>query len=349
LSFQPLKRFRFAHFISAHYMSEHSQTDQAKQDLAQSDLSALDADLSSKLYQELGQQLHKSPLYARRLFHGRGKAFKGLEHLNIEWYPPYLFVQNFAATLSETETRTLEKLFANESSIQTILVQTREWPDFITSVLCTRQPVTLPVSHWTALNNEIMCETNLGKNRNTGLFLDMRAGWDWVQHNANDCSVLNLFSYTGVFSLFALQGGAKKVDNVDMAANVLKIAQRNHQKNSLHDGKTAFYKRDILKSGRWFEHREPYDLIIIDPPPYQKKAFRGWSDYQKLLQTCRDALANNGRLFTCLNNPQVSVQEFITDLHRLFPDAKTMTHIERAPEIHEFDNNKGLKTVVVQF
>jgi len=339
LSFQPLKRFRFAHFISAHYMSEHSQTD----------LSALDADLSSKLYQELGQQLHKSPLYARRLFHGRGKAFKGLEHLNIEWYPPYLFVQNFAATLSETETRTLEKLFANESSIQTILVQTREWPDFITSVLCTRQPVTLPVSHWTALNNEIMCETNLGKNRNTGLFLDMRAGWDWVQHNANDCSVLNLFSYTGVFSLFALQGGAKKVDNVDMAANVLKIAQRNHQKNSLHDGKTAFYKRDILKSGRWFEHREPYDLIIIDPPPYQKKAFRGWSDYQKLLQTCRDALANNGRLFTCLNNPQVSVQEFITDLHRLFPDAKTMTHIERAPEIHEFDNNKGLKTVVVQF
>jgi 23S rRNA (cytosine1962-C5)-methyltransferase len=320
-------------------MPEHSQADH----------SALNKKLSSTLLHELGQQLQKSPLYARRLFHGRGKAFEGLAHLNIEWYPPYLFVQNFTATLSESETRVLEKLFANEPSIEAILVQAREWPDFVTTVLCSRQPVDLPVSHWTALNNEIMCETNLGKNRNTGLFLDMRAGWDWVQHNSTDCSVLNLFSYTGIFSLFALQGGAKKVDNVDMAANVLKIAQRNHQKNNLHDGKTAFYKRDILKSARWFEHREPYDLIIIDPPPYQKKAFRGWSDYQKLLKTCRDVLADNGRLFTCLNNPQVSVHEFITDLHKLFPDAIAMTHIERAPEIRELDNNKGLKTLVVQF
>lgn len=301
------------------------------------------------LKEELLSHLNASPNYARRVFHGRGKAFPGFEHLNIEWYPPYLFVQNFSPELNEELSTALKEVFDATPAMQAVLVQSREWPEFKTEVLLSRAPLELPVSEWTPLSEGLVFESSLGKNRNTGVFLDMRAGWDWIQNHAQGKRVLNLFCYTGIFSLFALKGGATQVDNVDMAANVLKIAQRNHQKNQLHDGKTAFYKRDILKSDRWFESRTPYDVIIIDPPPYQKKAFRGWRDYTQLLNMCRNSLAEGGTLFACLNNPQVTMQEFTTDLGALFPDAKAIESIERAEEIRELDNSKGLKTVAITF
>lgn len=301
------------------------------------------------LKEELLSHLNASPNYARRVFHGRGKAFPGFEHLNIEWYPPYLFVQNFSPELNEELGTALKEVFDATPAMQAVLVQSREWPEFKTEVLLSRAPLELPVSEWTPLSEGLVFESSLGKNRNTGVFLDMRAGWDWIQNHAQGKRVLNLFCYTGIFSLFALKGGATQVDNVDMAANVLKIAQRNHQKNQLHDGKTAFYKRDILKSDRWFESRTPYDVIIIDPPPYQKKAFRGWRDYTQLLNMCRSSLAEGGTLFACLNNPQVTMQEFTTDLRALFPDAKAIESIERAEEIRELDNSKGLKTVAITF
>lgn len=305
--------------------------------------------MNNELLTQLEQQLEQAGGYARRLLHGRGRAYAGLEHLNIEWYPPFIFVQNFSEELSPEVSETLASLFESHAQIDAILVQSRRWPDFETEIAIARTSVELPIKQWTALSKDIICETSLGKNRNTGVFLDMRAGWDWVQNNAHERNVLNLFSYTGVFSLFALHGGARKVDNVDMAANVLKIAQRNHQKNALHDGRCAFYKRDVLKSDRWLENRPHYDLIILDPPPYQKKAFRGWSDYRKLLKACKTALSPNGQMFACLNNPQVTLQEFQSDLAQLFPEAQGIEQLSRASEILERDDSKGLKTIVVQF
>ncbi len=296
------------------------------------------------------QHLIDSPTTARRVLHGRGRAYPGWEALNIEWYPPFLLVQNFGDTLESALVQQLHALFEAHSEIAAVLVQQREWPDFTTHILCSRcDDLSLPWSGWVALAPEIEAAITLGKNRNTGAFLDMRAGWQWMQGHAQDKKVLNLFSYTGIFSLFALQGGAQRVDNMDMAANVLKIAQRNHQHNGVHDGKAAFYKRDILKSGRWFESRRDYDLIILDPPPYQKKAFHGWKDYQKLLQLVRGSLAPKGQLFCCLNNPQLSLAEFITDLQSTFPDAADICAIPTAEEIREADAEKGLKTVVVSF
>lgn len=302
-----------------------------------------------RLIEELTFQLEQSPKTVRRVFHGRGKAFEALEHINIEWYPPYLIVQNFSTALDDETNKALQEVFEKHEQIEAVLVQAREWPDFVTRPLCQNKDVSLPILDWMPLADDIDVEVSLGKNRNTGVFLDMRAGWNWVRANSKDKRVLNLFSYTGVFSLFALRGGATKVDNMDMAANVLKISQRNHEHNNLHEGGAGFYKRDALKSDRWFETREPYDLIILDPPPYQKKAFRGWNDYKKLLVSTRACLAEGGQLFVCLNNPQATIEEFQQDLENLFPERSALELVERAPEIRELDNNRGLKTIVLTF
>ncbi|MDX1452021.1 MAG: class I SAM-dependent methyltransferase [Oleiphilaceae bacterium] len=298
---------------------------------------------------QLTQQLTASPSFARRLLHGRGRAVEGWEQVNIEWYPPYLFVQNFEAELSAPQRDVIQKLFEDHETIMAVFLQQRAWPDVSTQVLHQRQATTLPWEGWVALSPEVDVAISLGKNRNTGAFLDMRAGWHWLREHAEGKKVLNLFCYTGVFSLFALKGGAQRVDNMDMAANVLKIAQRNHQHNQVHDGSAAFYKRDILKSARWFESRHDYDLIILDPPPYQKKAFHGWQDYQKLLRLVRGSLTQGGQLFCCLNNPQTSITEFEQALRDTFDD---LTHLEIVPtaeEITEQDAEKGLKTIVVTF
>ena len=305
-----------------------------------------------------------SPKQAIRVFHGRGQSFSGYEKLNIEWYPPYLFVQNFSETLDPLIEIELKALFDAQLQIECILIQNRTRPELSSYILCQRNlcerisvdqntdkqtPYEFPITLWSNLSTELSCQVSLGKNQNTGVFLDMRAGWEWVKRHAEDKNVLNLFSYTGVFSLFALAGGANKVTNMDMAASVLKTAQRNHQKNDLSSGKSAFYKRDILKSAQQYSKMGPYDLIIIDPPPYQKKSFRGWQDYEKLLNRCRACLTEKGCLFVCLNNPQITSQEFIAKLEALFPDATRIENIATAPEIKEENPDKGLKTLAVFF
>ena len=118
---------------------------------------------------------------------------------------------------------------------------------------------------------------------------------------------------------------------------------------NLFSGKAAFYKRDILKSAKQFSKMGPYDLIIIDPPPYQGKSFRGWQDYEKLLKRCRDSLSANGCLFVCLNTPQTSLQEFSNQLESIFKDAKSIEIVNTAPEIIEANPDKGLKTIAVNF
>jgi len=304
---------------------------------------------SDLLINELKRNILNSQDRAVRAFHGRGHYFPELDHLNIEWYPPYLFVQNFNENLEDEIKRALESIFSELEYIAAILIQNRTWPELNTYIFLERRPTELPLTLWSNLTQNLSCQVTLGKNRNTGVFLDMRAGWDWVQQHSKGKKVLNLFSYTSIFSLFALKGAAESVVNMDMAAGVLKTAQRNHQKNDLSDGKAAFYKRDILKSAQQFSRMGPYDLIIIDPPPYQKKSFRGWTDYEKLLVRCERSLNKGGQLLSCLNNPQISRQEFIESLKRTFPQAVSFTEIQTSDEIKEVNENKGLKIVSICF
>ena len=300
------------------------------------------------LSHEVKENLSRYPNVLARVFHGRGKFFEGLSDMNIEWYPPYLFVQNFADHLDSDTANSLEALFQEESEIAAIIIQTRSWPEIETSILCQRENIELPLEHACRLSPKLNCHINLGKNRNTGAFLDMRAGWNWVYVNSQSKSVLNLFSYSGIFSLFALEGGASKVVNMDMSAGALKTAQRNHNLNGFNQGEAVFLKRDILKSSKQFSRYGPFDLIITDPPPYQKKAFRGWQDYKRLLGWCKNSLNENGTLLISLNNPHVSIEEFLEELRSFCPEAKSIEVIESSVEIKEINPQKGLKLVAMK-
>ena len=87
---------------------------------------------------EIVSNLKKFPKQSARVFHGRGQNFTGFEGLNVEWYPPYLFVQNFAETLNPTFETQLKDIFETQRQIKSILIQNRTRPELSSYVLCER-------------------------------------------------------------------------------------------------------------------------------------------------------------------------------------------------------------------
>jgi len=113
----------------------------------------------------------------------------------------------------------------------------------------------------------------------TGFFLDQRENRALARTLSAGRSVINLFSYTGAFGVYAAAGGAKSVENVDVSASAIEFARRNHELN----GSTAtFTVADAFQFVR--KRRDPVDLLICDPPAFAKsraevdRAARGYKD-----------------------------------------------------------------------
>ncbi len=145
----------------------------------------------------------------------------------------------------------------------------------------------------------------------TGFFLDQRENRALVERYARGRTVLNLFCYTGGFSVYALGGGALHVDSVDSSAKAVSLASRNLDLNgfSAHREICADVKDYLgsLEEGR-------YDLMIVDPPAFAKhrgaldKALRA---YQRLNAAAIGAVAPGGLVFTFSCSQVVAPQAFL--------------------------------------
>jgi 23S rRNA (cytosine1962-C5)-methyltransferase len=113
----------------------------------------------------------------------------------------------------------------------------------------------------------------------TGFFLDQRENRLLTRSLARGKRVLNLFSYTGAFGVYAAAGGAAHVDNVDISAKAIDVAKRNYELNGLA---ASFTVADAFSFVR--QTRERWDLIVCDPPAFAKshadvdRAARGYKD-----------------------------------------------------------------------
>lgn len=127
------------------------------------------------------------------------------------------------------------------------------------------------------------------KGHKTGFYLDQRDARQTVGSLSKGADVLNCFSYTGGFGLFAAAGGAASVTQVDVSHEALELARRNASLVALGDAKMEYVEADVFKylrtcrdSGRQF------DLIVLDPPKFAEsrsqvmKAARGYKDINLL-------------------------------------------------------------------
>lgn len=145
----------------------------------------------------------------------------------------------------------------------------------------------------------------LGDGLRTGLFLDQRDNRLRVRELANGKRVLNLFAYTGGFSVAALAGGAEQATCVDASAAALGWAKRNSARIGAAD-RHRVWQGDAFDALAHLHRRgECFDLIVVDPPSYSKTRSRRFvvrKDYAALCEAALRVLAPGGSLLACVNH-----------------------------------------------
>lgn len=124
--------------------------------------------------------------------------------------------------------------------------------------------------------NKRLFYINLTDYFDSGLFLDHRNARKWVGDNSKGKSVLNLFAYTGAFSVYAARGGATRTITVDTSNTYLDWAEDNFKLNKILKGTHEFIKADAIKylSDASKVKSMFFDLIIIDPPTFSNSKSR---------------------------------------------------------------------------
>lgn len=121
-------------------------------------------------------------------------------------------------------------------------------------------------------------EVNLSDYVDTGLFLDHRITRAMVRERSQGRRVLNLFSYSGSFTVYAAAGGAERTTTVDLSATYLDWAERNLLLNGFDDPRHELVQADAMGFLESLEHDERFDLMVIDPPTYSnsKRTEEDW-------------------------------------------------------------------------
>lgn len=264
--------------------------------------------------QALLDAIHGAPLPcggqgdARRVFHGRGGLHPGCEHLALDLYPPVWLLTSFAP-LSDAELAQVDEALRRRQATwapdQPLawVAQCRHGGQTDTRLMAGAVPEPHVVTE-----DGARCAVHLLRGQNHGLFLDMAEGRRWVREHARTwpgIKVLNLFAYTCAFSVAALQGGARRVVNIDMSQGAIGLGQHNHALNGLSAG-AGFMAHDLFKSWGKVARMGPYDLIVADPPSHQKGSFVAHKDYGKVIRRLPDLLNPDGHALLCLNAPELS-------------------------------------------
>lgn len=292
--------------------------------------------------------LEQTPQAAQRLFHGRGKCFPGLEQLTVDWLGGQILVSLFKEP-STDELEQLTHILLNwttqakwqTSKAQSLLLQHRSREKSPTECLWGDYQ-----AHQVVNEDGLLFQLDLGKNQNSGLFLDMRYGRRWVKENSQGKRVLNLFAYTCGFSVAAMTGEADFVVNLDMAKAVLNRGRENHRLNQHNLSKVKFFAHDIFKSWGKIKKYGEYDLIIIDPPTFQKGSFALTKDYQKILRRLPELLNQDGKVLACVNDPTLPAQFLIDEMETEAPSLAFQFRLENPPEFQDISIESGLKALV---
>ncbi|WP_415845411.1 class I SAM-dependent methyltransferase [Stutzerimonas zhaodongensis] len=305
-------------------------------------------DALATLHSHLNQALKDVPDETRRLFHGRGRCWAGLEHVTVDWLQGIVLVSLFrepAADDLDGLTRMLSSLTSEQawtaSGAHSLLLQHRYLPDSRMQQLLGE-----PIEEWVISENGLRFKLDLGIKQNNGLFLDMRYGRQWVQQNARGKRVLNLFAYTCGFSVAAIAGGAEHVVNLDMARAALSRGRDNHRLNDQDLDRVSFLGHELFKSWGKVKKTGPYDLVIIDPPSFQKGSFALGRDYQKILRRLPELLSETGVVLACINDPDTGPGFLIEGMLAAAPELVFQERLENPPEFPDVSPDSGLKALV---
>ena len=265
-----------------------------------------------------------------RLIHGEGDFLPGLI---VDVYADTAVVQAHSIGMHESRNEIANALMSEIPQVQNVYYKSDDTLPFKASIegdktgwLITnhQSPITnhqSPVTHsdefW-SVENGLEFRIDWLRGQKTGFFVDQRENRALVERYASGKDVLNMFCYTGGFSLYALRGGAKTVDSVDVSQKAIDLVNINVARNFPNDPRHHAYAADAFDflNEKITNHKSPitnYDLIILDPPAFAKhrdavkNALRG---YQRINAKAIEKIRPGGILFTFSCSQAVDKEAF---------------------------------------
>lgn len=165
-----------------------------------------------------------------------------------------------------------------------------------------------------AMENGLKFHIDWLRGQKTGFFVDQRDNRSLLERYAHGRDVLNMFCYTGGFSVYALRGGARLVHSVDSSAKAVELVNANVALNFPGDARHEAFAEDAFKFLQQMD-AGAYDLIILDPPAFAKhkdalrNALKG---YTRLNARAFEKIREGGILFTFSCSQAVSKDQFRT-------------------------------------
>lgn len=184
---------------------------------------------------------------------------------------------------------------------------------------------------WQVNENSYQIELRSNQGAHYGLFLDQRLNRNWVLKNTLNKDVLNLFCYTGGFSVAAAKGGARHITSVDISKTYLDWSKQNFIINQLDHKKHQWIKFDAtlflkkLVTKRINSPGAPpnrFDLIICDPPTFARTTsgvFRLEKEYLNLISQCFEILNPSGQLIFSCNLETLSHDSLLYEVKKTLP------------------------------
>jgi 23S rRNA (cytosine1962-C5)-methyltransferase len=273
---------------------------------------------------------------AMRLANGAGDDLDGLlidryhKHLHVQiladrWYPQKDILCRFLAT---------------RMPVDYLIVKIRQGLDIKAEVLIGAEPRTIVEEHG------LKFEVNLNDGLNCGLFLDMRHNRWMVAQASKHKKVLNCFSYTCSFGVYAKSSGAAQVINTDISRKILDRGKQNYQLNGLSIADAEFIKADSMAYlQRAFKKGNTFDVIILDPPSFARhegKVFQVKRDLPKLIALAVAALNPGGSLLVATNNSEMAH----ADLERILAkglNGRRVSNLQRVTQDEDFVGSNSFK------
>ena len=252
-----------------------------------------------------------------RLIHGEGDFLPGLI---VDVYADTAVVQAHSIGMHVSRKAIAKALIEEIPQVQNVYYKSDDTLPFKAAIEGDRVGYLIKSDKSDALEEFWSQENGLSfridwlRGQKTGFFVDQRENRALVERYAKDKDVLNMFCYTGGFSLYALRGGAKSVDSVDVSQKAIDLVDanvaRNFPKATNHTSVTADafeYLSQQKAEGK------TYDLIILDPPAFAKhrdavkNALRG---YQRINAKAIEMIRPGGILFTFSCSQAVDKEAF---------------------------------------
>ncbi|UOQ45050.1 class I SAM-dependent rRNA methyltransferase [Halobacillus salinarum] len=208
--------------------------------------------------------------------------------------------------------------------------------------------------------NGIRLAVYLNEGAMVGVFLDQREVRKTLRDQyAEGCSVLNTFSYTGAFSIFASAGGASHTTSVDLANRSYAKTIENFSMNALDFEAQDIIVEDVFKYFKYAKRKEKsFDIVVLDPPSFarsKKHMFRAEKDYPSLLKQTIDITEDQGMIIASTNCSKFNMNKFKQFVKQAFQQSGCPYRIEKEfslpsdfPTLPHFKEGNYLKVLFIR-